>query len=57
MSGFYSRSSSRRRYPDPNMGGKHYKKKEKRCMYWRTAVNSAGDIFLSSVRLMRFIRL
>lgn len=27
MSGFYSRSSSRRRYPDPNMGGKHYKKK------------------------------
>ena len=57
MSGFYSRSSSRRRYPDPNMGGKHYKKKEKRCMYWRTAVNSAGDIFLSSVPLMRFIRL
>ena len=27
MSGFFSRSSSRRRYPDPNMGGRHYRKK------------------------------
>lgn len=27
MSGFFSGSSSRRRYPDPNMGGRHYKKK------------------------------
>lgn len=27
MSGFFSNSSSRRRYPDPNMGGKHYKKR------------------------------
>lgn len=27
MSGFFSRSSSKRRYPDPNMGGRHYKKK------------------------------
>ena len=27
MSGFFSRSSSRRRYPNPNMGGGHYKKK------------------------------
>ena len=27
MSGFFSDSSSRRRYPDPNMGGKHYRKK------------------------------
>ena len=27
MSGFFSHSSSRRRYPDPNMGGKHYRKK------------------------------
>ena len=27
MSGFFSGSSSRRRYPNPNMGGKHYRKK------------------------------
>ena len=27
MSGFFSRSSSRRRYPDPNMRGTHYRKK------------------------------
>ncbi|MCC2253043.1 zinc-ribbon domain-containing protein [Ruminococcus sp. CLA-AA-H200] len=27
MGGFFSRSSSKRRYPDPNMGGTHYKKK------------------------------
>lgn len=27
MSGFFSDSSSRRRYPDPNMGGRHYRKK------------------------------
>lgn len=27
MSGFFSHSSSRRRYPNPNMGGGHYKKK------------------------------
>lgn len=27
MSGFFSRSSSRRRYPDPNMGGAHYRRK------------------------------
>lgn len=27
MSGFFSGSSSRRRYPDPNMGGRHYRKK------------------------------
>ena len=27
MSGFFSGSDSRRRYPNPNMGGRHYKKK------------------------------
>ena len=27
MSGFFSHSSSRRRYPNPNMGGTHYRKK------------------------------
>lgn len=27
MSGFFSRSSSKRRYPNPNLGGRHYKKK------------------------------
>ena len=27
MSGFFSHSSSRRRYPDPNMGGAHYRRK------------------------------
>lgn len=27
MSGFFSGSSSKRRYPDPNMGGRHYKRK------------------------------
>ena len=27
MSGFFSGSGSRRRYPNPNMRGKHYKKK------------------------------
>ena len=27
MSGFFSFSSSRRRYPNPNMGGAHYRKK------------------------------
>ena len=27
MSGFFSRSSSNRRYPDPNRGGSHYRKK------------------------------
>lgn len=27
MSGFFSRSSSKRRYPNPNMGGSHYRKK------------------------------
>lgn len=27
MSGFFSGSGSRRRYPDPNRGGRHYKKK------------------------------
>lgn len=27
MSGFFSHSSSRRRYPNPNMGGSHYRKK------------------------------
>ena len=27
MGGFFSRSSSRRRYPDPYQGGRHYKKK------------------------------
>lgn len=27
MSGFFSHSSSRRRYPNPNMGGNHYRKK------------------------------
>ena len=27
MSGFFSHSSSRRRYPDPHRGGSHYKKK------------------------------
>lgn len=27
MSGFFSHSSSRRRYPDPNMRGAHYKKR------------------------------
>ena len=27
MSGFFSRSSSRRRYPDPNMRGTHYRRK------------------------------
>ena len=30
MSGFFSGSSSRRRYPNPDMGGKHYRKK---CLF------------------------